>query len=571
MSTNTTNSEVAEYLADLLTPEAGLLADADAALFGRALGRAALGAAGNPMATARATVSFLNALGEVGRATVARSLGRKVDGPVQSGDRRFSDDTWSDNAAFFALYQLYGAGARYLQQVVADAQLDEHTRRKAEFALNYVLDTIAPTNALLTNPAALKRAFETGGLSVVRGMRNFVNDLLYNKGRPRQVDMSPFTLGENLAATPGKVVYRNDLMELIQYSAQTDEVHQIPLLCSPPWINKYYIMDLAPGQSLVEWAVQHGHTVFMISYRNPDSSMRDTTMDDYLIHGPRQAMDIVADITGERRVNILGLCLGGALTAMLVAYLAAIGDQRVNSITLLNTLLDYSDPGPLGAFTDLPTIERLEAKMERNGYLAASEMRGTFDSLRPNDLIFNYVVTNWLLGEDPPAFDILSWNADSTNMPAEMHSWYLRSCYVANELAEGQMELSGERLSLKQVDCDGYIVAAQNDHIAPWRSSYHSTQLLGGDVRFVLSSRGHIAGIVNPPSPKAKIWMSSNTPPDPDVWREQAKESGRSWWEDWSEWIAERGGDMRTPPEVGSDRYPPVDQAPGQYVRAKAG
>jgi polyhydroxyalkanoate synthase len=281
-------------------------------------------------------------------------------------------------------------------------------------------------------------------------------------------------------------------------------------------------------------------------------------------------MDVVADITGEQQVNIVGLCLGGALTAMLVAYLAAIGEQRVNSITLLNTLLDYREPGPLGVFTDLATVERLEAKMERKGYLSASEMRGTFDALRANDLIFNYVVNNWLQGEQPPAFDILTWNADSTNMPADMHSWYLRSCYINNELAEAKMEVAGERLSLKLVDCDAYIVAAQNDHIAPWRSSYRSTQLLGGDVRFVLSSRGHIAGIVNPPSPKARIWRSSNTPPDPDAWWDQADESGDSWWEDWTEWIAERGGEMVLPPAVGSKRHPPVGDAPGQYVRATA-
>ena len=530
-STNSTNGE---RLADIMTPETGLIADADPVLFGRALARAAVGAATNPLSATRATVSLLSALADAGRATAARALGREVDGPVPAtGDARFADPAWTQNPGFFALHQFYASSARYLRKLLADARLDEPTRRKAQFALDFALDAMAPTNTLLTNPAALKRAFDTGGLSVLRGVRSFVNDVLYNKGRPRQVDTSPFTLGENLACTPGKVVFRNELMELIQYEPQTDEVHEIPILCSPPWINKYYIMDLAPGKSLVEWAVQHGHTVFMISYRNPDESLRETTMDDYLIHGPRAAMDVVAEISGERRVNILGLCLGGALTAMLVAYLAAIGDQRVNSITLLNTLLDYSEPGPLGVFTDRATVERLEAKMERKGYLPASEMRGTFDALRPNELIFNYVVANWLQGEQPPAFDILTWNADSTNMPADMHSWYLRSCYINNELAQGKMELAGEGLSLKHIDCDAYIVAAQNDHIAPWRSS--------------------------------------NTPPDPDVWWERADESAMSWWEDWSQWIAERGGEMVKPPAVGSKRYAPVDQAPGQYVRAKAG
>ncbi len=560
-----------DLLSDDLTPEAGLIADADPVLFGRALARAMTGAAANPAGATRATLSFLATLTTAGRAATDLVLGRPVDAPISADDdRRFSDPAWRENPAYFTLHQLYGAGSRYLKDLLAVSRLDHASRGKAEFALEFMLDAIAPTNGLMTNPDALKRAFDTGGLSLLKGVRTMVDDMVHNDGRPRQVDTSPFTLGENLAATPGKVVFRNDLMELIQYEPQTDEVHETPILCSPPWINKYYIMDLAPGKSLIEWAVQHGHTVFMISYRNPDASMRDTTMDDYLIYGPQAALDVVADITGRDKVNIVGLCLGGALTAMLVAYLSAIGEDRVNSITLLNTLLDYREPGELGVFTDLGTIERLEAKMEKKGYLPASEMRGTFDALRPNDLIFNYVVNNWLKGLDPPPFDILAWNSDSTNMPAEMHSWYLRACYINNELAEGQMELAGEPLSLKEVDCDAYIVAAQNDHIAPWRSSYRSTQLLGGTVRFCLSSRGHIAGVVNPPSPKAKIWLSSETPPDPDTWLKTADESGRSWWEDWSEWIAARAGDMTDARPVGSDVYPPLYDAPGEYVRATA-
>jgi polyhydroxyalkanoate synthase len=264
---------------------------------------------------------------------------------------------------------------------------------------------------------------------------------------------------------------------------------------------------------------------------------------------------------------MLGLCLGGALTAMLVAYLAAIGDQRVNSITLLNTLLDYSEPGPLGVFTDLATVERLEAKMERTGYLAASEMRGTFDALRPNDLIFNYVVNNWLKGEDPPAFDILAWNSDSTRMPAAMHSFYLRHFYLGNELAKGELEICGEDINLKNVDVDTFIVAAENDHIAPWRGSHKSTQLLGGTVRFVLSNAGHIAGIVNPPGGKAKHWTGLDTEPDPDKWRAEAEEIDDTWWITWAEWIAEHAGEKQDPSPMGSDEYPPIEPAPGTYVR----
>jgi len=344
-------------------------------------------------------------------------------------------------------------------------------------------------------------------------------------------------------------------------------VHAVPLLASPPWINKYYVMDLAPGRSFIEWAVRHGHTVFAISYRNPDETMGETRMDDYLVDGPRQALDVIAEITGADKVDIVGLCLGGALTAMLVAYLAAVGDDRVNSITLLNTMLDFSEPGPLGSFTDRESVDRLEAKMARRGYLAGREMAGTFDVLRPNDLIFNYVVSNWLLGDSPPAFDILAWNADSTRMPATMHSFYLRSCYIDNALARGDLELAGQLLDLKAVDCDAYIVAAENDHIVPWHSSYGSTGLLGGDVRYVLSSAGHIAGIVNPPSPKARFWVGEGDyPPDAESWRRTAQEHVESWWVDWSAWAAERSGPLGPPPPMGSKRHPPVGAAPGDYV-----
>ena len=301
-------------------------------------------------------------------------------------------------------------------------------------------------------------------------------------------------------------------MELIQYAPQTPKVRAIPMLASPPWINKYYIMDLAPGRSCIEWAVQHERTVFAISYRNPDASMRGVTLDDYLIHGPRAALDVIGDITGAPKVDITGLCLGGALTGMLAAYLARTGDDRIGSITLLNTMLDYSEPGVLGAFTDERTVARLEDEMAAKGYLEGSQMAGTFDFLRANDLIFGYVVSGWLMGQDPPAFDLLAWNGDSTRLPAAMHSFYLRCLYVRNELARGEMELAGQHLSLSEVKNDTYVVGAVNDHIVPWHASYQATKLLGGDVRYVLSSGGHVAGIVNPPGPKAWYEAADSNP-----------------------------------------------------------
>jgi polyhydroxyalkanoate synthase len=428
---------------------------------------------------------------------------------------------------------------------------------------------MAPSNFLATNPAALKRAFDTGGRSAAKGINNFLDDLMSNGGKPRQVDASPFSLGENLAATKGKVVFRNSLMELLQYSPTTRTAYETPILCSPPWINKYYVMDLAPGRSFIQWAVDHGHTVFAISYRNPDQTMRGVKLDDYLLQGPVTALDVVRDITGAPQANVVGLCLGGTLTTMLIAYLDAIGDQRVKSATLLNTLIDFSSPGVLGNFTDPDTVERLEAKMARQGYLEGREMATTFDLLRANDLIWNYVASNWLMGEDPPAFDILAWNADSTRMPAAMHSFYLRTCYLENQLTRGEMELAGVRLNLDAVTQDLYLVGAVTDHITPWTSSYNTTQLVKGDTRFVLSSSGHIAGIVNPPSPKARHWTNDETPPDPNVWLAGGTEHQGSWWEDWVGWAKAHGGQRRKPPPMGSDRHPPIADAPGSYVHEK--
>ena len=485
-------------------------------------------------------------------------------------DRRFADAAWEDHPGFFALRQSYLAAlglAEDLLEAGRGDSADQLAQDKAEMVTKLVFDALAPTNFLPTNPTALKRAFETAGASLVSGGRHFIDDLLHNGGRPRQVDTRTFELGKNLAATPGRVVFRNDLMELIQYAPQTDQVHAIPLLASPPWINKYYVMDLAPGRSFIEWAVRHNRTVFAISYRNPDETMRDVTLDDYLVQGPRAALDVISDITGAEKIDIVGLCLGGALTAMTAAYLAETGDDRIGAITLLNTLLDYSNPGALGLFTDEKTVANLEQQMKAKGFLEGSNMATTFDLLRANDLIFNYVVSNWLMGQDPPAFDILAWNADSTRMPAAMHSFYLRSLYLKNLLATGDLEISGQRLLLSEVKSDAYLVGAINDHIVPWEASYQATHLLAGDTRYVLTSGGHIAGIVNPPSPKAWFEVAEATPPDAPSWRDGVTRHSGSWWEDWAQWGAERAGPLERPPSLGSDRHPAIGDAPGNYVR----
>jgi polyhydroxyalkanoate synthase len=484
-------------------------------------------------------------------------------------DHRFDDRAWHENAAFQVLEQWYLVGAETSRELISTAAVDPQTRAKAAFIAGLITDAAAPTNMLLTNPAALQKAFQTGGLSVLDGFRNFVQDVATNKGRPRQVDASSFRMGRDLAATPGKVVFRNDLMELIQYKAQTDSVFETPLLASPPWINKYYIMDLAPGRSFIEWAVAHGHTTFAISYRNPGASMRDVSLDDYLLGGPLAALDVIADITGSDRANVVGLCLGGTLATMLLAWLAHDGNERVRSVTLLNSLVDFSEPGILGVFTDGASVERLIKQMGTRGYLEGSEMAETFDSLRANDLIWNYVASNWLMGKQPPAFDILAWNADNTRMPAAMHASYLRSCYVDNALATNRLELGGRALRLDDITADTYLLGAKEDHIAPWRSSYKATGLFKTDIRYVLSSAGHIAGIVNPPSPKARHWTNRSLPDDPDAWLAGAEIHEASWWEDWAGWIEGHGGTRRRPPKLGSRRNPPLADAPGTYVLEK--
>jgi polyhydroxyalkanoate synthase len=554
---------------EALGPEMGLLARLDPADFGASLLATLTRAAGHPADVGQAWRRFGSTMARAWPVAVARWAGADTPPPVllDEKDRRFADRAWDDNPGYFALRQAYLAARRLGEDLLAAGRGDPLTDQKAQLAMGLAFDALAPTNFLLTNPAALKRAFETGGASVLAGARNFLDDLARNGGRPRQVDTSSFELGRNLAATPGHVVFRNDLMELIQYTPQTERVRAVPLLASPPWINKYYVMDLAPGRSFIEWAVTHQRTVFAISYRNPDASMSGVTLDDYLIHGPRTALDVICEITGAPTVDIVGLCLGGALTSMLAAYLSKAGDDRLGTMTLLNTLLDYSEPGVLGAFADERTIARLERELARTGVMSDSRMAVTFDVLRANDLLFNYVVSNWLMGESPPAFDILAWNSDSTRLPAAMYSFYLRSLYCRNELAQGKLELAGHILSLAAAKRDAYIVGAINDHIVPWPSSYKATGLLGGSVQYVLSSGGHIAGIVNPPSPKSWYETADHNPPDPAQWRKGARRHDGSWWEDWAAWADARAGDLVAPRPAGSRHYPALGPAPGDYVR----
>ena len=422
--------------------------------------------------------------------------------------------------------------------------------RKAGMFVDFMLDALAPTNFLPTNPAALKRAFDTGGGSLVAGARQFLDDVRQQR--------RPSAPGGHAAAsrwaatspcTPAKVVFRNHLMELLQYEPQTEQVHATPLLASPPWINKYYVMDLAPGRSFIEWAVQHGRTVFAISYINPTADMAYTTMDDYLIHGPQTALDVISEITGAETIDIVGLCLGGAMTAVTAAYLQQAGDSRVGALTLINTMLDYAQPGALGTFTDLATVEKLERKMRREGTLEGASMAGTFDILRANDLIFNYVVSNWLMGQKPPAFDILAWNADSTRMPAAMHAFYLRNFYVENRPAKGTLEIAGRTVDLGVIKSPTYIVSRdQRPHRAvgdrPTSRRAWSAVRPGSCWAPAGTSRASSAR----PDRRSGTWLAGS---DENVGHRRrsggkAPSAPGSWWEDWAIWSAEHSGPMMT-------------------------
>src|SRR5688572_14256393 len=428
-------------------------------------------------------------------------------GPVaepEKGDSRFKDDDWSQNFLFDLIKQSYLISSRHIREAVAsvDGLSDESEKKVAFFTRQYV-DALAPSNFLMTNPQVLRETMASGGQNLVRGLNNLLNDLEKGGGKLRisMTDESAFQLGRNVATTPGKVVFQNDLMQLIQYQPLTEQVYKRPLVIIPPWINKYYILDLREKNSFIRWAVSQGHTVFVISWVNPDARLAQKGFEDYMLEGPLAALDAVEKATGSREVNFIGYCLGGTLLGGTLAYLAHKNDSRIKSATFFVSLLDFSQPGELGVFIDEAQVQSLERKMNERGYLEGSEMASTFNLLRANDLVWSFVVNNYLLGKDPFPFDLLYWNADSTRMPARMHSYYLRNMYIKNLMAvPGGITLAGVPIDLSKVKIPAYFISTVEDHIAPWQSTYKGARYLGGPVRFVLGGSGHIAGIVNPPA-----------------------------------------------------------------------
>ncbi|MFG6415727.1 class I poly(R)-hydroxyalkanoic acid synthase [Roseateles sp. DC23W] len=498
------------------------------------------------------------------------------------GDRRFAAPEWRSSPATHFMTQLYLLNGRTLQQMAAAVEADDKTKARIRFAVQQFVDAVSPSNYLALNPEAQKLALDSQGETLTRGLQQLWGDL--QRGHVSQTDESAFEVGKNVATTAGHVVYENDLFQLIEYAPLTAQVKARPLLMVPPCINKYYILDLQPDNSLIRYAVAEGNRVFVVSWRNPDESVKHLGWDDYVEQGAIQAVRVAQDISGQAQINTLGFCVGGTLLATGLAVLAARGEQAAASLTLLTTLLDFEDNGVLDIFVDEASVRLREATIGPDApkgpqLLHGQELATTFSFLRPNDLVWNYVVGNYLKGEAPPPFDLLYWNGDSTNLPGPMYCWYLRHTYLQNELkAPGRLTVCGEKLDLTLIEAPVYIYGSREDHIVPWHAAYRSTQLMKGKKRFVLGASGHIAGVINPPPkpgkpPKRSHWIGKGAalPADADAWLAGATEHAGSWWPDWSAWLASHAGAAKAAPKApGSRKFKAIEPAPGRYVKVKA-
>ena len=490
-------------------------------------------------------------------------------------DRRFKHDDWQQNFLYDYIKQSYLIATRHLHRTLGQVEgLDPRTAKKVDFYTRQYIDAISPSNFLLTNPEVMRETVASGGQNLVKGLNNLLEDLARGGGsqvRLRMTDENAFKLGVNIATTPGSVVFQNDLIQLIQYCPAEGPVYRRPLLVIPPWINKYYILDLREKNSFIKWAVGQGHTVFVVSWVNPDEKLAHKRFDDYLEEGVLAALDAIGRATGEREANVIGYCLGGTLLATALGYLAQKKDERIVSATFLAALTDFSEAGELEVFIDEHQVSALEKRMNERGYLEGSEMATTFNMLRSNDLIWSFVVNNYLLGRDPFPFDLLYWNSDSTRMPAAMHSFYLRNMYIKNLLAQpGGIHIGGVSIDLGRVKTPLYFVSAIEDHIAPWRSTYAGAKLFGGPVRFVLGGSGHIAGIVNPPAAnKYSYWTQPKLPRQADQWLKAASQHPGSWWPDWAGWVSQYGGDKVPARIPGKGGLKALEDAPGSYAKMR--
>lgn len=517
--------------------------------------------------------SYLDLWGSSARRLAGEPAAPVIEPPPR--DKRFSDPEWKSNQFFEFVMQAYLLTTQWAQELVRDAEgVDPHTRKKAEFYVQQITNALAPSNFVLTNPELLRTTLSSSGDNLVRGMTMLAEDIEAGKGqlRIRQSDPANLEVGVNMATTPGKVIFQNEIMQLIQYQPSTGNVLRTPLLIVPPWINKYYILDLKPEKSFIKWCVDQGLTVFVISWVNPDKSLGGKTFDDYMREGPLTAMDVIEHATGELKVHTMGYCVGGTLLASTLAWLAEKRRVRVTSATLLAAQVDFTHAGDLMVFVDEDQISALEREMQAAGVLEGSKMAMAFNMLRSNDLIWSYVVSNYLKGKPPSAFDLLHWNSDATRMPAANHSFYLRNCYLENKLSSGTMVLDNTLLDLSKVRIPIYNLATREDHIAPADSVLYGSQFFGGPVKYVLSGSGHIAGVVNPPaSGKYQYWTNDNiydtTLAD---WLKGAQEHQGSWWPDWRAWLASIDAEEVSARAVGSEALPPIEDAPGSYVKVRA-
>jgi polyhydroxyalkanoate synthase len=494
----------------------------------------------------------------------------RSDRVPEAGDRRFVDPAFERHPGYRRLMQGYLAIRAALLALVEDVELDRKSRDRARFAVTLLTEALSPTNTLLGNPAALKRAFDTAGVSLAVGLKNLVTDYVENDGMPSQVDRRPFKVGENLAVTPGQVVFRNEVLELIQYAAQTPEVFERPFLFIPPQVNKYYVFDLAPGRSFLEFAVKSGFTTFTVSWRNPTPAQRDWGLGTY-VTALIEASDAIREITGSEKINVMGACAGGITTAVFLAYLAERGEDRFTSASFPVTMIDMGDPGMIGIFTSEATIASSLRRSAEKGILSGSDLARVFAWLRPNDLVWNYWVNNYLMGDNPPTFDILYWNNDPTNLPATLHAEFL-DVFLKNSLTQpGAVRVLDRPIDLKKVTCDVYAIGATTDHLTPWDACYRTPKLLGGKATFVASNSGHIQALVNPPGNlKARYFTNPDLSGTAAEWLEGAKEQKGSWWTHWAEWLGKRSGAKRqAPAEQGDAKHRPIVAAPGRYVHQK--
>lgn len=530
----------------------------------------------DPAKFAEQQAKLIQGYADLWQATAKRMAGETVAPVIEPArdDKRFKDNAWTEETVFDYIKQSYLLASDWMTSQVRDIdEIDPKTREKLQFYTRQYVDALSPTNFVATNPKVLRAATESKGENLIKGLDQLLSDLERGKGELRisMTNTEAFELGRNVAVSPGKVVFQNNLMQLLQYDPTTETVAKRPLLIVPPWINKFYILDLQPKNSFIKWAVDQGHTVFVISWVNPDERYAAKQFEDYMLDGPLAAMDAIAAATGERDLNVIGYCIGGTLTAATLAYMAARGDTRVKSATFFTTMVDFAEPGELGVFIDEEQLTRLDEHMEKKGFLDGQYMSQVFNMMRDNDLIWSFVINNYLMGREPMAFDLLYWNSDNTRMPKMMHSLYLRKMYLENKLVEpGGIILAGVPIDLTKIETPVYWLSTKDDHIAPWQATYAATQLYKGPKKFVLSASGHIAGVINPPATnKYCYWTNAKTPADPDLYLSGAKQTEGSWWPDWQKWVKKFAAGTVPARQPGEGKLKALEDAPGSYVRVR--